>query len=239
MRAIILAAGRGSRMQILTNDRPKCMVEFQGRPLLEYQLQAIRHAGIDEIAIVTGYKSALLAQYGLYEFHNDQWDNTNMVYSLHCAGEWLQAGECVVSYSDIFYQSSAISLLRDNNDPIAISFDPNWRAIWQKRFTNPLDDAESFQMDNHGFLTEIGQKTDNIDNIMGQYMGLLRFTPAGWQEFSNIWQSMPHYKQAHITGTLQTMIRQSSIPIRALAYHGQWGECDSPADLQNQNFVLL
>ena len=59
MKAIILAAGRGSRMGNLTDESPKCLVELRARPLLEWQLMAIREAGIDDIAIVNGYKREL------------------------------------------------------------------------------------------------------------------------------------------------------------------------------------
>ena len=102
MKAIILAAGRGSRMKELTAENHKCLVELRGKPLLEWQLLALREAGIGEIAIVTGYKRELLSQYGLAEFHNPRWEKTNMVSSLACAERWLQVGPCIVSYSDIF-----------------------------------------------------------------------------------------------------------------------------------------
>ena len=65
MKANILAAGRGSRMKHLTDERPKCLIEFNGKPLLEWQLEAIRAAGIDEIGIITGYKREMLNGYGL------------------------------------------------------------------------------------------------------------------------------------------------------------------------------
>ena len=60
MRALILAAGRGKRMNFLTEDKPKCLVMLKGRTLLDWQLKAIREAGIEKIAIVTGYKRELL-----------------------------------------------------------------------------------------------------------------------------------------------------------------------------------
>jgi len=56
MKAIILAAGRGSRMKNLTDERPKCLVELRGNPLLDWQLAALLEAGIDRIAIDTGYR---------------------------------------------------------------------------------------------------------------------------------------------------------------------------------------
>ena len=61
MKAIILAAGRGSRMKKLTNDKPKCLVKLHGKPLLEWQLESMRKSGISEIAIVTGYKHEMLS----------------------------------------------------------------------------------------------------------------------------------------------------------------------------------
>ncbi len=91
MKAILLAAGRGSRMKELTDARPKCLLELRGKSLLDRQLEALRKAGISEIAIVTGYKRELLADRGLVEFHNPRWADTNMVSSLASAQEWLIA----------------------------------------------------------------------------------------------------------------------------------------------------
>lgn len=102
MKAIILAAGRGSRMKGLTDDRPKCLVELEGKPLLDRQIQALGEAGCDEIAIVTGYRRDQLMNRGLVEFSNERWSETNMVSSLACAEDWLQSSPCIVSYSDIF-----------------------------------------------------------------------------------------------------------------------------------------
>lgn len=103
MRAIILAAGRGSRMKKLTEKTPKCLLEVQGKALLDWQIEAIRKAGIEEIAIVTGYKRELLVNRGLVEFHNERWSETNMVESLFIADSWRKDGPCIVSYSDLIY----------------------------------------------------------------------------------------------------------------------------------------
>ena len=70
MKAIILAAGRGSRLKNLTDERPKCLVELHGKALLDWQLEALREAGIKKIGIVTGYKRELLARQDLVQFYN-------------------------------------------------------------------------------------------------------------------------------------------------------------------------
>ena len=56
MRAIILAAGRGSRMKKLTEMHPKCLIKFKGKSLLDWQIEAIKKVGIENIALVTGTK---------------------------------------------------------------------------------------------------------------------------------------------------------------------------------------
>ena len=60
MRAVILAAGRGSRLGHLGSDRPKCLVQLEGRPLIERQIAALRRGGADEIAVVRGYRAVFL-----------------------------------------------------------------------------------------------------------------------------------------------------------------------------------
>lgn len=233
MKAIILAAGRGSRMKSLTDERPKCMVELRGKTLLEWQLLALRGAGISEIAIVTGYKREVLADQGLIEFHNPRWAHTNMVSSLACAEAWLQDAPCIVSYSDIFYSPAAVQSLMTCKASLAVTYDPNWLALWTQRFGDPLLDAETFRLTSTGTLTEIGNKPTSVDDVQGQYMGLLRFTPEGWAEVVRLRQALtPEQRdKVHMTNTLQQVIDAGRVPIHAVAYTGEWGEVDSSEDL--------
>lgn len=233
MKAIILAAGRGRRMKNLTDDRPKCLVELHGKPLLEWQLTALRAAGLDEIAIVTGYKRELLSGWQLIEFHNPRWVETNMVSSLACAQEWLQAEACLVSYSDIVYEASAVKSLLASRAGLAITFDPHWLEIWGKRFSNPLVDAETFRLNPDRTLAEIGNKPTSLEEVQGQYMGLLRFTPEGWGEVLRIRSQLSSSEcdLMHMTGTLQRVIEAGRIAIEAISCEAPWGEIDSAEDL--------
>jgi len=242
MKAIILAAGRGSRMKDLTDERPKCLVELRGKVLLDWQLEALRSAGIVEIAIVTGYKRQLLANRGLVEFHNARWAETNMVSSLACAQDWLQAEPCIVSYSDIFYSPMAVQSLITCEASLAVTYDPNWLELWAQRFGDPLLDAESFRLNPDQTLTEIGNKPLSVDEVQGQYMGLLRLTPNGWKEILRIRAGLSSEERdkMHMTGTLQKVIDAGSVEIAAVPYAGEWGEVDSAEDLlhSEKNYKL-
>lgn len=233
MKAIILAAGRGSRMKSLTDERPKCLVELRGKPLLEWQLESLRAAGISDIAVVTGYKRELLAGRGLSEFHNPRWAETNMVSSLAYAESWLQGEPCIVSYSDIFYSPVAVQSLINCEAALAVTYDPNWLQLWTERFGDPLLDAETFRLSATKTLAEIGNKPQSVDDVQGQYMGLLRFTSEGWAEVVRLRAELsPQQRDSmHMTNTLQRVIDAGRVPIEAVAYTGEWGEVDSSEDL--------
>ena len=233
MKAIILAAGRGSRMHQLTDDRPKCLIELRGKPLLEWQMEALRSAGINDIGIVTGYRREQLKDYGLVEFHNPAWATTQMVSSLTAAAAWLAQSVCIISYSDIFYDSSAVRALMQCDADLAITYDPAWLELWSDRFTDPLLDAETFRVAADGRLLEIGNKPKSVEEIQGQYMGLVRMTPQGWQQLTRLRSTMQAKDRdaQHMTTALQSLIELTALRMIALPYTGDWGEIDNQNDL--------
>ncbi len=233
MKGLILAAGRGSRMGALTDAKPKCLVEIGGRSLLDRQIAALTAAGCVEIGIVHGWQGHMLAQDGLRRFANPNWQTTNMVRSLECAAAWLGADICLVSYSDIFYPASAAAKLAACDAPLAIAYDPHWLTLWQQRFADPLADAETFRRSADGQLREIGGKTKNAAEIEGQYMGLLRFAPAGWTSVAAYLASLPAAAadRLDMTGLLKALLAQGTA-IHTVAVEGPWGEVDSASDLE-------
>jgi choline kinase len=233
MKAVILAAGRGSRMKALTDSKPKCLVRIEGRTLLEWQLSALREAGIEEVGIVTGYRRELLSNQGLTEFHNSRWANSNMVSSLACASQWLSEESCIISYADIFYDLKAVSQLAECDADIAVTYDINWRGLWESRFEDPLTDAETFRIGPDGALTEIGNKAASLDEIEGQYMGLIRTTPRGWSEFSALLSTLSSAERdaMDMTRALQLILKNGKLQVVAVPFEGRWGEIDSAEDL--------
>ena len=69
---------------------------------------------------------------------------------------------------------------------ITLLYDKEWRKLWEKRFKNPLLDAETLKLDNKNKVLEIGKKTNNFNNIEGQFMGIFKTTPNGWKEVLKI-----------------------------------------------------
>ena len=233
MRALILAAGRGSRMGALGDVRPKCLVELDGRPLLDRQLAALRAGGARDIGIVRGYRKDMLNDPALTYFDNERWSQTNMVMSLACAAEWLRAGPVIVSYADIFYRGELIRGLAGAPGALVISYDRRWRELWTRRFADPLSDAETFRIDARGQLLEIGGKTADIDAIQGQYMGLLKFTPPAWTAIERVLASLePAVRdRLDMTGLIRRLIAENALAISTYGTDGEWGEIDNAGDV--------
>jgi choline kinase len=158
-----------------------------------------------------------------------------MVTSLATASAWLETEPCIVSYSDIFYDAAAPRLLAASDAALAVVYDTNWLQLWTRRFGDPLLDAETFRLGPDGRLEEIGRKPRSLDEIQGQYMGLLRFTPAAWAEVKRIRAGLTEHERdrMHMTGTLQMVIDAGRVPVTGIPYGGVWGEVDSPEDLAN------
>ena len=168
--AIILAAGRGSRMKHLTETLPKCLTTISDRSLLEWQIDSLNKSGLQEINIVCGYKNHLL-EGSFNKLINENWASTNMVMSLFEARDILRKDSCIISYSDIVYHPQIVQDLLADDSGFSISYDLLWEHLWRVRFEDPLSDAESFET-NDGKLLSIGEKVDRIEEIQGQYMGL-------------------------------------------------------------------
>ncbi len=234
VKAIILAAGRGSRMKEKTKILPKCLTVLWGKTLLEWQLAALDGAGIKDIAVITGYHADEIRKRmpELSYFHNAAWMETNMVSTLLEAEEWLSGDECIVSYADIVYTKHAVSALMDNSDDLAVTYYTKFLTLWQERFENPLDDIETFKIDKQLYLAEIGQKAKSLKEIEGQYMGLLTFTPTGWRRISKIIKAgLPKpIEKMDMTGLLSYLLLQG-MHIRAVPYDEFWLEVDSQSDL--------
>ena len=109
MKGIILAAGRGSRMGDLTSNLPKCRTVIFGKELIQWQLDALTSAGVEDISIVRGYLNKTF-EFKVNYFDNKRWADTNMVSTLISANKWLKAETNIISYADIVYSKSSISM---------------------------------------------------------------------------------------------------------------------------------
>lgn len=233
MKAIVLAAGRGSRLAPMTNDKPKCLVTINGKTLLERCITSLRQGGALRIGIVGGYRAECVEPYAEQFFFNPSWNHTGIFESLRCAHEWLSSETCLVAYSDIFFGPKTVSAVGSSKPPIVIAYDPNAAALWRLRSSDPLSDFERFKMSRTGFVTEIGGRAQSMDEVAGQYMGLLKIAPEGWRSLQEAQRKLPEKVQsaADMTSLISIAIGNGT-PVYAVATNEPWGEVDTVHDLQ-------
>ena len=108
----------------------------------------------------------------------------------------------------------------------------NWKKLWSQRFINPLSDLETFKIKNNR-LVNIGEKPKRINDIQGQYMGVLKITPNGWNKI--IKHINLYYKNKidnlDITKFLSTFVKNKKNKIFVKKISTSWYEIDNQKDL--------
>lgn len=240
MRAVILAAGQGSRLRPFTDDRPKGMVKLAGRPLLHRQIEVLREAGVDDIVLVSGYRGDQLQMPGVRVLENPRYAETNMVTTLFCAEQALRESgdDVLISYADIVYEPRVLRSVLDCRAPLCVAVDREWRAFWQLRMDDPLSDAETLRLDDGDRITELGRKPDGYDDIQGQYMGLMKLRGDHIDQFCDTWHLMDRkarydgkdFDNMYLTSYLQHLI-DGGWDVRAAFTDNGWLEVDTVEDL--------
>jgi L-glutamine-phosphate cytidylyltransferase len=238
-KCIFLAAGSGSRLRPYTNDIPKCLIPFRGRPLLSHLLNLARSCGLHDIIIVRGFLGDRL------NFPNvkyvDNPDGYNMLHSLFCADHELK-GEVVVSYTDILYESAVMKKLLVSTSDISVVVDLAWEEYYRARTHDPLSIAESLVISNAKIL-KIGMRPMSSRDVQGQYIGLMKFSANGVEQLKKCywksrrmfwgqpWQQAPKFELAYMTDILQALI-ESGVEVNTVPIERGWLEFDTVSDYE-------
>lgn len=234
----MLCAGQGQRLQPHTNSVPKCLVPVRGRPILDWTLRALRAAGIDDIRLITGCKSEALAPWGLPMRKNERFETTNMVASMLTAGDWLE-GRVVLVYGDIVARPDVFSAVTTSSpDDIVVPINSAWLTLWQERMSDPLSDAETLRLDDEGNLREIGKKAGSLNDVQGQFMGVVGLPESmttALRERYDVETLVDRKTGADISNMWMTDLVQQFVEegnrVLAPRVDGGWFEVDTPADL--------
>ncbi len=183
-KAVILAATRGSKLEDLTVDRPKCMVDVRGKPLLHRLVGSFNDAGVRELTVVTGYKADTVNFPGINTAENTDFETTGEVASLACSMDALK-GECVVSYGDIMFRSHVLNQLLDCEADIAVVVDANWKQERAETTKRTVDLAACNHAYTGDYFDDEVSELTRLDSAMneadanGEWIGLAKFSAKG------------------------------------------------------------
>jgi len=247
-KALILAAGQGTRLRPITNDRPKCLVPLMGVTLLERQVKTLESKNIDNVHIVTGYRADQIEVLGFETSYNDRFKKTNMVESLFSALEFIKSckEDLIIGYGDIVYSDYNLSKLLACDDEIALMIDRNWKDLWSLRLENPLEDAETLLLDEYGYVTSLGKKPNNYDEIQGQYTGLIKIRADKLQDLITFYGNLNRnrsydgkdFNNMYMTSFIQMLI-DDSWKVKSVDVVNGWLEVDTVDDLNTYELLML
>ena len=239
-KVILLVAGEGKRLRPYTLDRPKCMGEIDSISLIDRQLSVLKAEGLDNIVMVGGYKSEVLKREGVKLKLNPRYYETNMVWTLFSVEEELD-GDVIVSYGDIVYSREILQALLESTADIAVIIDKEWEGYWRARNEDPLDDAETLKLRADGTIREIGQSPQALDEIEGQYIGLMKFSAQGVSQMKETFYAAVEsgellgkpIENSYMTDLLQALINSDKL-VTSIPVYGDWVEIDTVSDLKSQ-----
>lgn len=242
IKAIIVAAGQGSRLGDLTKDLPKTLLKIEGKTILSYILESLRSCSVNDIIIVRGYRKWMLdIPYVIY-CDNDNYYKNNVLESLFHAEEHMKDG-FIFSYSDIIYSKEIVQKLLDSPYDISLVVDTEWRDRYKNRDNHPTDQAELVYVGNIGSrkITKIS-KFFNPEIAYGEFIGLAKFSKKGAEIIiRNYHRSLNWYKgrfqdavsirMAYLTDMIQELILRG-YPIHIVDIRKGWVEIDTLQDLE-------
>ncbi len=241
MRAIIIGAGRGSRLMPTTENSPKCFAEIQGKRILDWTVEALQGGGCTEIVFIGGYRiDSVQREYPDFIFReNKDWQNNNILVSLMCA-EDLMDQPVVTSYSDILFTKDVVRGLVQSKDELCLGIDTDWREHYKPRTQHPPHDAE--KAITKGSNVERVYRTIPYDAATGEFIGVVKFGRKGVQQFRDFYQKRksefwdkPYreaaiFQKAYLIHMFQDMIEQGSA-FGHFDTPGKYREIDTQEDM--------
>lgn len=243
MKAIILAAGQGTRLKKYTQNLPKGMLEFAGKTLIERQIELYREAGMEKIIVVRGFAADKIAYSGVTYYTNEAYASTNMVESL-LAAETEFDDDIIVGYSDVVFEKRLLAGMMECKSDFAVAVDDAWKSYWQRRYGKVDFDTESLSIGPEGEITELGLENPPLEQIDARYIGLLKFSRQGMSYIKELldnakktlgdkpWQqSGKPVRQAYMTDLLNAVI-ESGKKVQAVRFQHGWLEFDTNEDYE-------
>ena len=240
MKAIIVAAGVSSRLMPITNDKPKCLLEINGKTIMQRQSEALRQYGVDDIVVVRGYKSENLTYSNIRYYENTNYMHNNILGSLFYADAEMD-DEFIFSYSDILYSPDVVRKLMDSPADISIVVDIEWASHYLGRTQHPVTEAELAAAENDRII-RIGKDIVLPGEAYGEFIGLAKLSKQGAGILKTTYhdvlektaggrfQNASSVEKAYLTDMIQELIDRGYI-VASVGIKGGWMEIDTPEDL--------
>ncbi len=250
MKAIVIAAGMGQRLQHHTAEVPKCLVEVAGKPILRHQVDAFHAEGVERIAVIRGYLAEKITYPDLVYYENPDFRVNNILESLFCAEPEMD-GPFLSTYADILYDRSVVRAVLDAPGDICLVVDRGWARTYEGRTDHPIVEAELTEIDAQGRVLQVGKHV-GPERALGEFIGLARYSAEGARLMRTVYQEVRErylahpelpfqaaktFRKAYLTDLFEELIARGA-DVRCAAIDGHWREIDTVQDLERARELL-
>ncbi len=237
MKAVILAAGKGTRMKEITREIPKPMIPIKGKPMLDHIISFIREAGITEFGVVVGYKQSVVQEYfgdgssqGISITYIEQTVQNGTGAALHLAREYVAGEPFFFSFGDVITP-------RENYTGMVNYYaaHPSEALLGLNVVDDPYRGAAVYMDDDNNITKMVekppqGTSTTNLNNAglmilagdVFRYTERLTLSPRGEYELTDIFG----------------MIRDEERALKGYVLSGYWKDVGTPQDLETAHILL-
>ena len=239
-KALIIAAGLGSRLKKHTENLPKCMLDFGGKTLLQRQLDAYKKCGVKDISLIRGYKKEKINYKGIKYFENTDYKNNNILNSIFYAEKVIN-GNIIISYSDILFDSSVVERTLNSDHDISVVVDIDWRGYYVGRKDHPISEAENVIFNSNNEVEKIGKINTGNEEVHGEFIGMIKLSNRGTEIFKEnfhrlkkIYWNKPFqrakiFQKAYLTDFIQELV-DIGIKVHCVIIESGWKEIDTVED---------
>ena len=242
MNAIIIAAGSGKRIGDNLKSIPKALININGKPIINYQIEVLKQLGIEDIIVITGKYSEKFMIKNVRYIDDKDHEKHDILGSLMEGKNFLK-GDVIVLYSDIIFESKIIQQMLNSKGEISIAIDMNWEKNYEGRTDHPKSEAENVLINENGNILQIKKNIINDNSSVGEFLGIIKFSNNGTDVFVDKYEENVEKNQgkfhgassilkSYLTDMLQELI-DSKIKLEPVFISGKWCEVDTMQDLKN------
>tara|TARA_B100000029_G_C17378459_1_gene888761 strand:- start:68 stop:820 length:753 start_codon:yes stop_codon:yes gene_type:complete len=242
MKAIIVAAGIGSRLGELTKNMPKSLVDVNGKSILERQISVFRKLGITDITVIIGPHSEKYKIKNISIIKDIEFMSHDILSSLMIAKP-IMDDELIVCYGDIIFDEQILRPIIDFNQDIGLGIDFDWEKNYSENDDQSKQHASTVEIKNGLILKIKGNSISNEykNKKLGEFTGIIKLSKIGSEILIKNYDELlinhegqfhesPSFSQAYFTDMFQELI-DSGVNIHPITVNGVWCEIDTEKDL--------
>ena len=242
MKAILLAAGEGSRMGKLTQNIPKPLVKVNGKSIIERQLSILKQNKILDVIIITGPHNEKFNFEKIRYIRDENFLEHDQLGSLMSAKKEID-GDVIILFADIIFEDIILSKILESKSDISIAVDMNWASSYSSRTDTSFDEADKVRFEQGNVSRIFKTMTDEDKKFeIGEFIGLMKLSKKGSKQLVDYYEKIQSthkdkfhdaqsIKKAKLIDHLQELI-ENKIKIDAIPIAGKWCEIDTEQDLE-------